>query len=141
MKKFLFSILFIVSLFAFQESFSQSPVNPVSLSDTTNTNAVTKSHIIALPGETNNFEVLTFEVLGTKVSGTVTGTAILYGSVSGAKYTAIGADTLTFTNATSPYHHWTVDKTRYKYYKVDVTTSGTQVSYWHCYLLGRKQPR
>jgi len=138
MKKFFYSVLMIVSLLAFQTMNAQSLL---TASSATNTNAVTTTHTITLAGETNNFECLTFELTGTKVSGTPAGTAVLYGSVTGTNYEAIGADTLTIANQTTNYYVWKLDKTRYKYYKVAVVTTGTQVSTWACYLLGRKQPR
>lgn len=110
-------------------------------SSATNTNAVTQTHLATLGGEINNFDIMTLQVIGTKVSGTPAGTVVVYGSIDNSNYVAIGADTLTIANQTTNSHYWYFTKTLYKYYKVAVVTTGTQVSTWVAYLLGRKQAR
>lgn len=138
MKK-LFSLLFLsVMLLANLDSSAQLTL---TASSNTNTNAVSQTHTATLAGEVNNFDIMTIQLVGTKVSGTPGGTAILYGSIDNTNYTAIGADTLTIANQTTNSKYWTVNKTYYKYYRVVVTTTGTQVSTWVAYLLGRKQAR
>jgi hypothetical protein len=107
----------------------------------TNTNAMTSTHIATLSGDAMTYDVLTIQVVGTKVSGTVAGTAVLYGSVDGVNYQAIGTDTLTLANTATNSYIWTLDKTRYKYYRVSVATTGTQVSAWKAWILGRRAPK
>jgi len=137
MKK-LFALMILVAAMAFSTATAQLTM---TASSNTNTNAVTQTHIATLSGEVNNYDNITIQVIGTKTSGTPAGTAILYASIDGTNYTAIGSDTLTIANQTTNSHFWTIDKTRYKYYKVAVATTGTQVSTWVAYLLGRKTPR
>jgi len=138
MKK-LFSLICISAMCLFA-TVSKAQIT-MTASSNTNTNAVTQTHIATLSGEINNFDIMTIQVIGTKVSGTVAGTAILYGSVDGTNYTPVGSDTLTLANQTTNSHYWTLSKTYYKYYKVAVATTGTQVSTYVAYLLGRKQAR
>ena len=115
----------------------------MTASSATNTNAVSQTHTTALSGEINNYDNITIQVVGTKVSGTPAGSAKLYGSIDGTNYQLIttAADTLAIANQTTNSYFWNIDKTRYKYYKVTVTTTGTQVSTWAAYLLGRKTPK
>jgi len=139
MKKILsFCLILAIGLFVAQTTNAQLTM---TASSNTNTNAVTQTHIATLGGEINNFDIMTIQVIGTKTSGTPAGTAVLYGSVDNSNYVAIGADTLTIANQTTNSHYWYLTKTPYKYYKVAVATTGTQVSTWVAYLLGRKQAR
>ncbi len=139
MKKIL-SFLCLFSLILFASVTTQAQIT-MTASSNTNTNAVTQTHIATLAGEINNFDIMTIFVKGTKTSGTVAGTAVLYGSIDGTNYKAIGADTLTMADQATNTHYWYLSKTYYKYYKVAVATTGTQVSTWYAYLLGRKQAR
>lgn len=134
MKKILFALTL---LFATAAAFAQTTM---TASSATNTNAVTQTHTTSLRGAATNYDVITIQAVGTKVSGTPAGTVIIYGSLDGTNYVAIGADTMTITNTASQTHVWTFDKTRYAYYQAAVATTGTQVSTWALYLLGRKNP-
>lgn len=73
-------------------------------------------------------EQLSIQITATKVSGTIAGTAILYGSVDGTNYNAIGSDTLTLTNVTTNTKVWVLTNANYAYYKVTVTGSGTMAA-------------
>ena len=137
MKKFLFLSAFIIALCT---TGAQAQTRMTASADT-NIDATTTTHTANLAGDLNTFETITIQAVGTKVSGTVAGTAILYGSIDGTTYHAIGADTLTLANVATNSKIWTLDKTRYKYYRVSVATTGTQKSVWKVWLLGRRLPR
>jgi environmental stress-induced protein Ves len=130
-------LIFSLALFASPPAHSQSTM---TASKNILTNADTSTHQLDLAGQINNFEVITVQVIGTKTSGTVAGTAVLTGSLDGTNYFAVGADTLTLANVATNSKVWQVDKSRYRYYRVKVITSGTQVSSYVCKLFGRKQP-
>ena len=115
-------------------------------SKTTHTDADTSYHTIDLAGSTNNFAILNFVLKGTKTSGTVGGSAILYASMDNSRWFHVtpdaGSDTATlangdnnfywkFTGATGSGAHW-------RYYRLIVKTSGTQVSTYQVRMLGRK---
>lgn len=114
---------------------------------TTHTNADTSYHSIDLAGNTNNFNILTFTVKGTKTLGTVGGTVTLWGSNDNSRWfavygasTAAMSDTVTTQSLADSDNDkvFLVTGTRFRYYRVKVITSGTQVSTYVCKLLARK---
>ena len=75
----------------------------------------------------NSYAQASFQVVVTKISGTAAGTVILYGSLDGTNFNAIGADTLTNTNVTTNTHVFILTYNPYKYYRAVLTGSGTMV--------------
>jgi len=146
MKKLLFAItiLFITMAMVFfpvSKTIAQATMTQTGTSGaskTTNTNTDTSYHRSDLAGQTNNFANLTIQAVVTKTSGTVAGSAILYASLDNSNWTAIGSDTLTLANQATNFHLWHVTSSLYRYYRITVLTSGTQVSSAVCKLLGRK---
>lgn len=136
MKKFLLAALII----GFGATAAQAQTT-MTASSSTNTNAATTTHTFTANGDLYNFDALSIQIVGTKTSGTVAGTAKIYGSIDGSNYVKISNDTLAFADQSKNTYIWTFDKTRYKYYQVQVATTGTQVSTWVGYALGRKYPK
>lgn len=149
MKKLFSIILLLVALTAFkadaQTTLTQT--DPAGASATVNTNADTSYHTIDLAGQTRNYEWLNFAIKGTKTSGTVAGAVTLWGSMDNSRwyavygYTNADADSLITSQALTDasvdlvFH---VNYTKFRYYRVRVITTGTQVSSYVAYLLGRK---
>lgn len=150
MKKLLF-IAFLIGFCSFvsHSQVTMTQTDPAGASATVNTNADTSYHTIQLAGQTNNFNTLTFVVKGTKTSGTVGGAVTLWASNDNSRWipvyggTPAVPDTLitsvSLTNGDNDVV-FLVDKTYFRYYRVRVITSGTQVSSYVATLLGRKVP-
>lgn len=151
MKKLFSTILIVASLFAFSvKGHSQTTLaqtDPAGATSTVNTNVDTSYHTIDLAGQTNNFSFLNFSIKGTKTSGTVGGAVTLWGSSDNSKWFAVyGASTAAMSDTVTTQSlansdndlQFLVDKTRYRYYRVRVITSGTQVSAYTVKMLGRK---
>lgn len=150
MKK-LIALILIVSAFAFNAGAQQTltQTDPAGASATVNTNADTSYHTVDLAGQTRNYEWLNFVVKGTKTSGTVAGTVTLWGSMDNSRWIAVYgastsamADTVTTQNLSDGDTNlaFFVRNTNFRYYRVRVITTGTQVSSYVAYLLGRKVP-
>lgn len=157
MKK-LFSIILIscltfgavvVSAFKSDAQVTMAQTDPAGASATVNTNADTSYHTVDLAGQTNNYNTLSFFIKGTKTSGTVAGNVTLWGSADNSRWYAVyGASTAAFADTVTTKtltdgdvdFQFLVNKTYYRYYRVRVITSGTQVSSYVCRLLGRKVP-
>lgn len=88
----------------------------------TNTNATTRYiYTSTLPSSSGN---LSFQYVGTKVSGTVAGTVKLQGSLDGVNYVA-ETDTLALADVSLNTKLWDIsDKKRMKW-RLAVTTTGT----------------
>ncbi len=148
MKKLL-SIILLFSLTAFAANAQTllPETDPAGATSTVNTNADTSYHTIDLAGQSRNFEWNSFAIKGTKTSGTVGGAVTLWGSMDNSRwyavygYTNAVADSLITSQALTDasvdliFH---VPQTKFRYYRVRVITSGTQVSAYDCYHLGRK---
>lgn len=128
---------------------TMTQTDPAGASATVNTNADTSYHLVDLAGQTNNYNVLGVFIKGTKTSGTVAGAVTLWGSIDNSRWYAVYgastsqlADTVTSQTLTDGDvdFQFLVDKTRYRYYRVRVITTGTQVSSYVCKALGRKVP-
>lgn len=150
MKKLLF-VAFLIGFCSFvsHSQVTMTQTDPAGASATVNTNADTSYHLVQLAGQTNNFNELTFTLKGTKTSGTVGGTATLWASNDNVRWYAVYGftpavpDTLitSITLANSDNDGIIiVDKTRFRYYRWRVITTGTQVSSYVGYVLGRKVP-
>lgn len=73
----------------------------------------------------------------TKVSGTVAGTSILYGSIDGSNYVATG-DTLTNTNIAKNTKIIKLTTPVYRKYRIITTGSGTMSATTAAYITGLK---
>lgn len=152
MKKFiafLSIVLFSALAFTAQAQITLTEKDPAGATSTVNTNADTSYHSVDLGGQNNNFEYLTFSIKGTKTSGTVAGAITLWGSNDNSKWFAVYgastsqmADTVTTQSLSDGDNDkiFIVNKTRFRYYRVRVITTGTQVSAYDCLMLGRKVP-
>jgi hypothetical protein len=110
---------------------------------TTHTNADTSYHLGTLTGSTNSFDIITINLIGTKTSGTVGGTAVPFGSLDGTNWFQLYDKDSTSSQSLSDGANllkWQFDKTRWAYYRIRVYTTGTQVSAYTAKLLGRKNP-
>jgi len=147
MKKLLSLILVIALAVGANAQQTLTQTDPAGAAATVNTNADTSYHTVDLAGQSRNFEWLNFVVKGTKTSGTVGGAVTLWGSMDNSRwyavygYTNADADSLitsqSLTDASVDliFH---VPQTKFRYYRVRVITTGTQVSAYDCYHLGRK---
>lgn len=126
MKRIIFSL---IVLFAFAFSMNgQRILRPLPLLDTV-TNAGTSYHDITVSGSYNSGVI---QYVGTEISGTTAGTAILYGSVDGTNYVSL-LDTLAQTDVTTNTKIWTQTRPIYPYYRVLITGSGTMSQQTKCY--------
>lgn len=118
MKKilFMFSLLFVLAVSGIAQT----------LSTFTGTDTVTNTATVNLTlSVRGSYDNVVFQVVNTKLSGTAAGTSILYGSVDGINYKAIGTDTLTNTNQTTNFHQWRISNPDFPYYKIATVGSGT----------------
>lgn len=147
--KRLFSLILLVAFvsFAANAQTTMTQTDPAGAAATVNTNADTSYHLVDLAGQSRNFEWNNFVIKGTKTSGTVAGAVTLWGSMDNSRwfavygYTNAVADSLITSQAltdASVNFVFHVPQTKYRYYRVQVITSGTQVSSYTCYHLGRK---
>ena len=80
-----------------------------------------------------------FQVVLTKISGTVAGTVILQASLDGTNFVTVpGTDTLTLANVTTNNIIWTLTSTPYLYYRAACTGSGTMSAKCFGYVLPKK---
>lgn len=146
MKKILSILLFSFCLLAItaSTSFAQMTQTGTSgASKTTHTNADTSFHKVDLRGEVSNFKTITITCAGTKVSGTVGGTVVPFGSIDGSRwfqlYDKDSVSSQSLTNGDNDLK-WQFNDTRWNYMRMRIYTTGTQVSRYTCYFLGRKTP-
>ena len=101
-----------------------------------------------------------FQIVITKVSGTVAGTVLLQGSLDGMNWNSISADTVTATNTATQNFMWEIpgrpkvsnsahiaatvegifyrsDALPYLYYRMQYTGSGTMKAYFKSYAVFR----
>lgn len=150
MKKILFLVTVLLAVAISHSQTTMTQTDPAGASATVNTNADTSYHALDLAGNINNFKHITIAVAGTKTSGTVAGTCVPYGSLDGSRWFALygktnalmGADTTSSQSLANSDNDitWHFDNTRWRYYRVRVITTGTQVSSYVVRLLGRKDP-
>lgn len=143
MKKIFALCLFAAFAFTINAQTTLTQTGTSGASKTTHTNADTSYHLGTLTGTINNFDVLTINLIGTKTSGTVGGTAVPFGSLDGTNWFQLYDKDSTSSQSLSDGANllkWQFDKTRWQYYRIRVYTTGTQVSAYTCKLLGRKNP-
>jgi len=130
----IFAILF-MSLIGFVAN-AQVPVTTM----TNNTSAIVNTGTVsATKAVAKSYTVLTVQAVVTKVSGTLSSsaTAILYGSLDGVNYTAVGADTLRMANQTTNTKFWYIAPSKHYYYKVLYTGAGTMNATPITYIMGK----
>lgn len=131
MKRLLFSLLFALVAFA---GIAQSSSESIPLlSDVAGkTTAQKQRDTISTGTETQSAkiagyrDVVSIQVEVNRLSGTAGGTAILQGSLYGTANTFVNIDTLTFTNVAAQTKIFEVNPSKYVFYRVAVTVSGTQ---------------
>lgn len=130
MKKIL--CLIVASIFALS-AMSQTSMSPAI---DTLTNIDTCMIGIRLPGK---FDILTFQVNYTKISGTPSTQLVLKGSLDGLNFVTLpGLDTATVLNLAGVQSFiWSPDKSRYLYYRIYGVSSGTQSGQLKAYVLSR----
>ncbi len=124
MKKLIFIFILSLSVCATNAQmrsavFTQTTFNPSGT--VTNTGSDTMSLTT-----TNAFDVIGIQPTYLRASGTAAGTMVLYGSIDGTRFVAVG-DTLTLSNAATNTGIWTLNAPVYTYYRI-ITTGGTTVS-------------
>lgn len=117
MKKYLFSLLCLLSFVV-----GLGQVTNMTGNGAVVTNSGTGACSLQVQG---NYQQVTVQAVVTKLSGTVAGTVICYGSVDGTNYQAIGADTLTNANQATNQKFFVFTGNKYMYYKLICTGSGT----------------
>lgn len=105
-----------------QTAFSQTATNPTGAILNTSVDTM----VLVMSGGYN--AAVGIQPVITRATGTMAGTAILYGSINGTNYVATG-DTLTLTNAATNTTIWTKSQPIYKYFRILVggatTVTGT----------------
>ena len=132
MKKILF-ILIMLTGFAFNASAQSGSYAGYAAAKDTLTNTETIDHVVDITGAK---DAVSFQLNVIKLTGTISGTVKVYGSVDGTTYgtTAISSDTL--VNATNNYMY-SYSYNGYKRYKVEISTTGTGTASERLYLLYR----
>lgn len=119
---------------------AQSPMlSPYGNVTDTVTNTATESLSLVSKGFTNSVGV---QLVVTKQTGTVGGTAILQGSLDGINYYRITQDSLALSNVASQNKLWQVTGVPpVLYYRVSVTGAGTMAATISAKLLARTEKR
>ena len=130
MKNLLKYILTFALLAVFSASYSQSTVsNMLSASNGTAidtvTDAGTKSQVLQISGFR---DVVTIVSTVTEISGTTAGAVNLYGSVDGTNYALITGTFSPADQAAAQSHYWSVDPSKFAYYKVVYVGAGTMAA-------------
>lgn len=134
MKNFLFSLLATVCMFAGFNANAQ--VSTFAHNGDTVTNAETEYLTVTLKG---TYDVVTIQYVCNKLSGTVAGTATLQASLDNTNF--IDLDTVTNTNVSAQtfiFNTSTTSPSRYLYYRVKCTGTGTMAARVYAYVLPRQ---
>lgn len=134
MKKFLFIIIaaftLVTASFAQATSFSKTITNPLSNIVNTGVDTLTTS-------VTNSYYIHGLQLTVTKVSGTVGGSAVLYGTIDGTNWVATG-DTVSLTNVATQSTILTKTNSVYTKYQWRITGTGTMSARATAYIIGQK---
>jgi hypothetical protein len=114
MKKILF--LALVIAFSFASQAQRASLMPLAVGDTMITSASLDTVIKTIP-ITAGYSALGIQVVGTKVSGTVSGKAYLYGSLDGTNYTVTDSSSA-FVDQTTNAAFFTKVTVPFTYYRV-----------------------
>jgi hypothetical protein len=131
MKKILLLSAMCFGLAAFAPQ-AKAQIYTMAQSGDTVTNTETETLTLTVKGA---YDILTFQYVCVKLSGTVAGTAILQGSLDGTNFIAI--DTVTNTNVATQTFAMFDNPDKYVYYRVVCTGSGTMAARVYVYVLGR----
>lgn len=113
-----------------QTSFKHTASNP--------TGAVVNTGSDTSEIQVNGYQAIVgIQAVVTKDSGTIAGTSILYGSVDGENYVALG-DTLTLGNSAVNTAVWVKEKHPYLKYRIITTGEGTMAGKTAHKLIARK---
>lgn len=133
MKKILFGLIllcFTFSAIAQKQTVITMPNDAAAIVDAGTVKATAKLD--------QNARTVTIQSVVTKVSGTVGGKLVLWGSLDGVNYEKAATDTLILTNQAKNLKVWKLDYNRYYYYRVIATGSGTMNATVANYIMPRK---
>lgn len=133
MKKILFGLIllcFTFSAIAQKQTVITMPNDAAAIVNTGTVKATAKLDQAA--------RTVTIQSVVTKVSGTVGGKLVLWGSLDGVNYEKAATDTLILANQTTNLKVWKLDYNRYYYYRVIATGSGTMNATVANYIMPRK---
>jgi hypothetical protein len=129
MKKLITLMVMIACLLSFTKTHAQSAtLMPIAVGDTVSTSASLDS-VSKVITATAGYSAMGIQVIGTKVSGTITAKAYLYSSLDGSAYTLTDSATA-FANSAGAQSVF-FSKTSgipYTYYKVQVRNVGATTS-------------
>jgi hypothetical protein len=140
MKKYLILMFAFLGFATFSQTVVQMKGSTGATSDTV-TNAGTE-YVTIQAG--SNTSVITFQFVGTKISGTVAGTVTLQSSLDGVNYTDVDAslttvDSYTNTNVTTNTYLTTVSRPAFMWYRFKVVGTGTMVQSFKGYVLSKNE--
>lgn len=149
MKKFIILLLCGMIAATGYSQLTMTQTDPAGATATVNTNDDTSYHTLDLAGDVYNYDIISIALRGVKNSGTISGgSCVPYGSMDGSNWfqlygktnSSMAVDTTSSRTLTDGSHDfvWHFDKTRWRYYRIRVITTGTQSSTYTCRLLGRK---
>lgn len=108
----------------------------------TGSDTVVNAATVNLDLKTNNaYNNVSFQLVTTKLTGTVAGTAKLQASNDGTNWLTIntaGADTATITNVAAFSYFWNEAPNHYLYYRLNIVGSGTSTYIVRAYVMPRK---
>jgi hypothetical protein len=143
MKKFIFLIAFGLLGVAANAQIYDMLATTGNTSDTvTNTSAETLTKQVS-----GAFSQVTVQLTVTKIGGTVAGTSVLQGSIDGTNYVTLTshyadpgdtANSVTNTNVATQSWIWDVGNSKYLYYRVTTTGSGTMTAKVQAKIMVRK---
>lgn len=136
MKRFiLFSILALGIMFTQAQTDAKNMVASNGLAVDTVSNTGTETWTLKVPGFQKTVSV---QFVATKINGTVAGSVNLQGSLNGTHWvTVTGASAFTATDVATQSTIWTVENSKYLYYRVTWTGAGTMSASARNYLLAR----
>jgi len=142
MKKFIFLLAFVALAFSANAQVVAMKATTGNTSDT-----VTNTGTEVLSAQVNGYnKVVTVQVLITRLSGTLAGNVVLQGSLDGTTYTTLtqvaqpsNNDTVTLTNVAATSCIYVIEPSKYLYYRVSVTGSGTMTARISAKIMGRKE--
>jgi hypothetical protein len=125
MKKF---ILILTMLLAVTVSYGQFNTMVSSFGLPTDTVTNTGTAFVSARTNTSSDAAVGVAATVTKISGTVTGTVILQGSLDGTNYYTISTDTLMLTDVASQGKIFKLDHNYVNYYRLLATGAGTMAA-------------
>jgi len=130
---FLFSAILIAAM-SFGQTEAKVMLASNGLAVDTVTNTATETWTLKVPGFQKSVSV---QAVLTKISGTVAGTVTLQGSLNGTSYYPIPSQTYTATDVASQTVIFGLDNSKYLYYRLSWTGTGTMAASARGYLVAR----